>query len=799
MVSGGRVQPLRPPHRANASMRMVHPNFVKDLFMSRRLSLSYLLLFFTCLFSASAQNQRISGTVVDENGYPLRGAHVLAVESRQGTVAGNDGRFHLALPSGGRVLLRATHLGYAPETREIPAGGVAAGGVPPADLVITLRMLPVDMGAVMVTATRTEDLLRELPLPVSIVDAARLQRSVPVSVPDALEAEPGITLVRDGVWGTDVSIRGLSRSNVVTLVDGARIETATNHAAGLSMIDINDIERIEVIRGAASTLYGTGATGGVVNIITGDGQFVDGFRLHGSLGSSYSSVNEGSAGTAGIEAADDRWFIRLRGTMRGARDAQTPDGMLRDSRFHDRSVAASAGVSLHPSHELRARYQLFDARDVGIPGGASFPETASARYPDERREMVQAEYRGLQLGEALSRLSLRVTHQRIDRNVELVPSPAAVLRPSAEHSMNAALLQGNWSLGAHRLVAGIDAWQRAYEGRRLREVKATNTVIADLPLPNARFRSIGVFAQDEWLFADERLRLSFGARADRIHVENDEAYDLLYIEVNGVRNNTPAARKLRWPAASSDEMSWSAYAGALYTLLPQLDLTLNASRSFRAPSLEERFQYIELGGAVYVGDVALAAEKSTSLDAGLRLRSERFTLSTNVFVNAMRDLVVDERRSDTLYVKANVGEALLYGGEVSAEYNPFTSLTLHAQLSYVRGRDSGVDADLPQMPPLSLRAGIRMPISGIGSVEAILDAAADQDRLASGEERTPGYALFHLQLRSESFRVAGVSMALHGGIDNVFDRAWRRHLSTLRGLIVGEPGRNFFFRLQLLF
>lgn len=775
-------------------MRMLHPKLVKDLFMSRRLSLSHLLVFFTLVYSVSAQDLHFSGAVVDQNGKPLRGANILDVESRQGTVAGNDGRFHLTLSAGKRALLRATHLGYAPEMREIPAGGVA-----PADLVIVLRELPVDLGAVMVTATRTEDLLRELPLPVSIVDAALLQRSAPVSVPDALEAEPGMTLVRDGVWGTDVSIRGLSRSNVVTLVDGARIETATNHAAGLSMIDVNDIERIEVIRGAASTLYGTGATGGVVNIITGDGQFTDGLHLHGTLGSSYSSVNEGSTATAGIEAADNRWFLRLRGTMRAARDAQTPDGMLRDSRFHDRSVAASAGVRLHSSHELRARYQLFDARDVGIPGGASFPETASARYPDERRELVQAEYRGLQFTEALSRISLRVTHQRIDRNVELVPNPAAVLRPSAEHTMNAALLQGNWSFGDHRLVAGLDAWQRAYEGRRLREVRATNTVIADLPLPNARFRSIGAFAQDEWLLADERLRLSFGARADQIRVENDAAYDLLYIEVNGVRNDAPANRKTRWNAASSDETSWSVYAGALYALLPKLDLTLNVSRSFRAPSLEERFQYIELGGAVYLGDIALEAEKSYSLDAGLRLRSERFTLSANAFVNAMRDLVVDERRSDTLYVKANVGEALLYGGEVSAECNPVSSLTLHAQISYVRGRDSGADADLPQMPPLSLRTGIRIPLSGIGSAEAILDAAAEQERLAPGEDRTPGYALFHLRLRSESFRVAGLSVALYGGIDNVFDRSWRRHLSTLRGLIVTEPGRNFFLRMQLLF
>lgn len=762
--------------------------------MSRPVFFSLLLLLPFLSYSLTAQTTRISGVVVGQDGRPLPGAHVAVRGTALGTTAGTDGRFHLDLTIAPPVTLRATHLGHAAVTLVLENRNAASE-----NLVLTLPELALDMGAVMVTATRIDDLLRDVALPVSIVNGAGLRRTSAVSLPDALETEPGIALIRDGIWGTDVSIRGLGRSNVVTLVDGARIETATNLAAGLSMIDIHDIDRVEVIRGAASTLYGTGATGGVVNVVSGEGRFSDRPRLHGSFGSGYSSVNDGGSGSLALEASDLRWFLRLRGSMRGARDAQTPAGMLRDSRFHDRSVSANAGVRLAASHELRARYQRFDATDVGIPGGASFPEFASARYPDEQREMMQVEYRGLQLGAGLDRLSLRLTHQRIDRNTEIVPNPSAVLRPSAEHTMNAATLQGDWTLGAHRLIAGMDAWQREYDGRRLREVKATNTVIADLPLPNARFRSVGAFVQDEWALADERLRLSFGARADQIHVENDEAYDLLWIEVNGTRNTQPPNRKLLWPAASSDDVSWSAYAGALYALLPRVDLTLNAARAYRAPSLEERFQFIELGGATYLGDVALEAEKSSSLDLGMRLRGERVSITANAFLNMMDDLVVDARRSDTLYVKENVGEARLYGMELSAAYHAFEMLTLHAQLAAVRGRDTGSDRDLPQVPPLTLRAGIRIPFSGIGSVEFLLDAASDQDRVAAGEDRTPGYALYHLRLRGEHIRLGGVSVALSGGIDNLFDRAWRRHLSTLRGLHVLEPGRNVFVRLQMLF
>ena len=756
-----------------------------------------LLLFYPVLLFS--QQRACGGIVTGTDGQPIVGAHVRVPGTHIGAVTDADGHFRLLLPGDRPSQIEATHIGYAPLTRPVPLPFDHSLEV----LVLVLRPVPVDMGAVVVTATRSEDLLRDIPQPVSIVTSADLRQSAPVSVPDALDAEAGISLLRDGVWGTDVSIRGLGRANVVTLVDGARIETATNHAAGLSMIDVNDIERIEVIRGSASTLYGTGATGGVLNIVTGEGNYSDGLRMHGALSGAYSSVNDGAATSAAFDAADAGWVLRLRGTLRAARDARTPEGMLRDSRYHDRSLSASAGVRLDDRQQLRARYQLFDARDVGIPGGASFPEQASARYPDERRELVQGEYRIEQLSESFSRLSLRVSRQRIDRNVELIPNPAVVLRPSAEHTMHAALLQGNWdlpsaSLGGHHLVAGVDVWERSYTGRRLREIRSTATVIADLPLPDARFRSAGLFAHDAWTLPGERLRLTLGARLDFIHVANDEAYDLLYVEQNGVRNDAPPNRTLRWPSASSDELSWSASGGLLYALRRDLDLTLNVSRAFRAPSLEERYQYIELGGAVYLGDVNLAAETSSSVDLGLRLRRERFSLTGNVFVNRMGNLVVDERRSDSLYVKTNVGEALLYGAELSAEYRPIDALVLTAQFSAVFGRDTGEDADLPQMPPLSLRAGVAVPVGGVGRFEALLDAMADQDRVAPGEQRTPGVALLHLRLRSESFRLAGVSVSLSAGVDNLLDRSWRRHLSTLRGLIVAEPGRNVFVRLSLL-
>lgn len=738
------------------------------------------------------QTASLPGSVRDPEGRPVSGAHVAVVGQQAGTVSGGDGDFLLTGLIPGTLRIRISHLGFAAyeQTMEIAPGMNGARN-------IVLRPRPIDIGEVTVTATRARDLVRNIPQPVSVVGAEALFARAPVSVPDALDAEPGIDLVRDGIWGTDVSIRGMQRSNVVTLVDGVRIETATNHAAGMSLIDVTDIARIEVLRGASSSMYGTGATGGVVNVITHGGEFSPRRRLGGSFQSSFHSVNNGGGAALSLQASDTDWFLRVHGGLRAAEDARTPDGTLRDSRFRDRSVSIAGGLQLGRGHEFRLRWQQVRAEDVGIPGGASFPPTASARYPDEQRGMLLGEYRSGPIGGVLQGISLRYARQVIDRNVELKPNPAVTLRPAAEHDMHSAQLTADIGYGKHRGVVGIDAWQRRYDGIRVREIAPTRTVIADLPLPEARFRALGMFVQDDISLLDDRVRLSLGGRIDAIHVENEEGYDLQYVIVDGNRTDAPPSRALRWPASSSDELSWSAHAGLLYRLTSALDLTANVSRAFRAPALEERYQFIELGGATYVGDPDLAAEKGSMFDLGVRYTGARLSLRANGYLRQMQDLVVDARVSDTLYRKENVGAARIYGVEFSGEYQLLPQLTAHGSLAWLRGRDTEAEQDLPQMAPMRGRAGLRARLFELVDAELFITFAADQDAVAPGESRTPGYALYHLRLGSVPARVAGIEARVIASVENIFDRPWRRHLSTLRGLIISEPGRNMSLRLQL--
>jgi len=753
------------------------------------------VLFQLFLFTAFSQSGSLAGVVRNSSDLPLSSAHVAIPALHRGVTSDGQGRFYFeALPTGS-LELRITHIGYRTEKLTL---FIQPGKLGRIDIVLTESSI--DFGSVTVVSTRSEEMIREIPQPVFMMTSEQLLRSPAIGVADALDSHAGVSLIRDGAWGSDVNIRGLGRDNTVLLIDGARIETASNLAAGLSLVDVSDVDRIELIRGAASTLYGSGATGGVVNIITKSGGYGDGVRLGAALSSSYASADNRASGAVSINAGAERWYARIHGSLRRAEDVRTPAGQLKDSRFRDGALSTSMGVRLGDDHELTASYQFVSANDVGIPGGASLPLHATARYPSLQREFISFGYVVQKIIPGLSRLSFRYIRQQIDREVEIRPGATLTLRPSAEHVMDAVQVQSNWSIGTtHRLTAGIDVWQREYTGRRLREMSSISTVVAEAPLPDATFRSIGFYGQDELYVAALDLRATLGLRADIINVWNKNSWDILYIERDGVRDNAPQQRSLRWTATDEHDLSWSAHGGLLYTVSEYLDITCNIARSFRAPSLEERYQFIELGGAVYIGDPALVAEKGTFIDIGARIRHERFTLAANVFSNFMRDLVVDEQALDTLYVKRNIGRARLYGLECTAEYNPFAKLLFYGTASWVRGENTGDNSDLPGIPPFILRIGARHPIVEALHADITAVVTADQDRLAVGENRTPGSAVFNFAMRSNTLRFGNIGVNIYAGVENLFDRAWRRHLSTLRGMIRLEPGRNLFFRLRFVF
>lgn len=744
------------------------------------------------------------------------------------------GRIFFSLPAGNyRLVVRM--LGYSPLIREINMNGDK-------QLDFKLSPQPVNLGEVEVASLMVNRQARDLPAPIAVVGALKYKKLSSLTLSNVLATEPGIAMGNDGVWATNINIRGFSENRLVTLIDGNRVETANDLTASLSMIDVNDIDKVEVVKGAQSSLYGTGAMGGIVNIITKNGHFSDKTYLSGNLSSGFSSANKLFMNHADVNTGSQKWYLRLSGSYGKADDIRTPEGTLPNSQFTTSNITAKIGIRPLPDHQFNIQLSRNWSTDVGIPGGDAFPGPAKASYSDIGRELLSADYEIKTPGKRLESIKLNYFMQFIKRDVELIPNtvtlnetPTGYQRitpelflPVGEHFTRGGKIQGTWKLSeTNTLIAGADAWARDLFTERIKNIrvdilnkegeilKTNNMVRGETPTPESTFASAGIFIQDETKLLDDRMTLIVGGRMDRIKVSNEQGRDIDYLITNGTRNDAPPNQRITFAAGSKTGMSWSANAGLLYRLHENTDLSFSFARSFRAPSLEELFKYIDLGNYVRLGNTQLEPESGYSSNLGLRVWKNKFNFQGDVFANRILNMIVEtpgefiytintgasEGTIDTLpaLVNMNVSKAFLYGFDFGFQYNFYSGFVLSGTGAYVRARDTEAGADLPQIPPLNGRLGIRYTSNKIGSVELTLAGAAGQDKIAEGEKETDGYTRLDLALNSASINLRNTRLQLFAGIENLTDRSYTNHLSTNRGSISVEPGRNVYVRMTLGF
>mgnify|MGYP003311948022 FL=1 len=690
----------------------------------------------------------------------------------------------MALPSAGSVLL-------------VPQDGVSAKQ----DTTVSARTLEESV----VASFRPDGAIRDMAADVNVVTSLDAKKSIATTAADVLSREPGLSKGSDGVWATNIHVRGFGEDRLVTLVDRVRVAVATEHTTSLSMLDVNDIERIEVVKGAQSSIYGTGAVGGIINVITKDGHFANEPYFEGRLTANYASANNGHGEYLSLQGGGRKWYVRASGSFYGAGDIRTPQGYLPNSAYKSANAALKAGFKPKENRVLKLNFQQSHSWDVGVPGGAAFSPQATATFKNADRTLASLSYGMTAITESLSNLDFKVFYQGIRLDVEMQPNAPepqtgarpVLVTPGATHRTFGARAESRWDLaGWNNLHAGAEIWQRRISSYRYKYidkysdgVPVSQVVLNETPLPDASYTSAGIFVQDAMKFLDGRLLLDLGARADVNHV-----------------NNSSCAT---FPEGSRTDPSWSANAGLLFKACRECDLTLNLSRSYRSPALEELFKFIDLSGnKVHYGNPSLRPEKGLGADLGVRVHSDRLEFRLSAYVNGIRDMIVERRMNvgaesvnDTLVLQ-NAGRALLYGFDFSISYEIIKGLKVYASGDWTIGREISDNWNwLPGIPPLNARAGIsydNMKILG-ASFECVAAGARRDGQIASGERATQGWYRLDFAIHSRIFTFGRCALQLFAGVDNITNQTYTNFLSTNRGNIICEPGRNFFIRANFTF
>ena len=210
---------------------------------------------------AAGQTGAVAGTVTDEAGRPLAGASVRVEGTGLGAAADEAGAFRLdTVPAGAQTLV-VSLVGYAPAERAVvvPNGfGVR--------LDVRLAEMPVESGPVVVTATRTARALESVAVPTTVVDAEAIRQQGAVRLGDVLEAVPGLFLVDD--HGGGVQVQGFASDYTLVLLDGEPVIGRTAGTLSVDRLTVAGVERVEIVGGPSSSLYGSEALAGVVNLVT---------------------------------------------------------------------------------------------------------------------------------------------------------------------------------------------------------------------------------------------------------------------------------------------------------------------------------------------------------------------------------------------------------------------------------------------------------------------------------------------------------------------------------------------------
>jgi len=543
---------------------------------------------------------------------------------------------------------------------------------------------------IIVTATHTLRESLQVPASVSVVNAAAIGASAARNSDDMLRAVPGVTVMKqfgmaDGM-PTQVNLRGVpGTGRVLVLADGVPLNDISTRFLGLNEIPLNSIRQMEVIRGPFSSLYGTDAFGGVINILPREGGDKPGLELHGAGGSG----NYYDTGV-GYGAAKNDWNCRIEFDRRKAGNYLARDTTI--NRMYD--YASSRYIDT-PAPVVNRDYA--DSRVLA---------KVSTDLSDKSTLSVSARYYQGELGYGQKNVG-PLFPEPVD-NTTRMRTAAGGIQFATEYSPAVEIHLGGYVRRQSRELWGLDmagyrngapVYARSYLENIGNEWQAESG--ADIKIGASHVLSIGAEAK--------RSSCSFSPlcnAADRTPLPSKVGADEHTWNVGFfVQDEAKCGENMKIVAgARADHNSQSGWAispkaGALYNVSEDTIVRGSVGRAFRAPTLVEMFQPpMSFGYVTFVSNPDLKPEYITAVDAEVEHNISK-TVSTKVgiFFNDMKDLIEDKASGDVL-TNDNISKARTYGAEAELRWKLCEIVTTVLAYTHTKAENRETGGKLDYIP-----------------------------------------------------------------------------------------------------
>lgn len=672
---------------------------------------------------------------------------------------------------------------------------------------------PLQTDTVKVSASRVEKELLDVPMAVSVVTEEEIKLSPAATVGGILQDIPGVQVVNSGAQGLKrIAIRGESPNRVLVLIDGQKIAENKSMDGTALLVDPAMIERIEVIKGPASVLYGSEAMGGVINIITKKGGTKP---IQGQLTTSYNGSTRGFDESLSLYGGYEGFKYRVTGANTYQYNLSTPDGEAKHSKFKQQSGSAFLSYDFSPHVTVGGLYEQFYSEILA--GDTSSPNFFVDISPWERKKAaVFAEVKDIATFLPRLRMDAFWQHSRkkMLNHVESASGPMSIVMDNHANNKNeqwGASLQSDWAIGENNyLITGYEFNRDGLDAKTDTDTDLTvkpNPMMQIRTLTDSHYKYKGhMDTHALYALMESKLpwdfTLSYGVRQTWVnsHMGTTEGWQ---------RKKTSMPPKTTIgdiDAGSTGDTAESQpvfNASLMWQGINNLTLRAGFSQGFRVPNLQEKYVLSSMGGGTVYPNQDLKPERSNTWEVGARYYAHGLNLDITGFYTVADDYISSMQTGTNLYHYQNVSQAKTHGVEFSAGYDLPLGFTPYIDLTWMKRQfDNGNYTTWKTgTPEWTGRTGVRALYPVNESLDIMGDAYI---RFASKTEQESGTAT-RTVYSNDSWTTANAMLgvkfgsekqyAIVGEVLNIFNEKYA--LNT--GNSIYEPGVHANIKVSVEF
>jgi len=667
-----------------------------------------------------------------------------------------------------------------------------------------------------ISASRSAELLRDSPYSISLIGEDELLQNSIRTLPEALKLSPGVMVQKTTHGHGSPFIRGFTGRQNLLLVDGVRINNSTFRSGPIqywNTVDSSAVDRLELVKGQGSVLYGSDAIGGTLNTLTKSSNFrerLDGWFNNNSLFYRFDTNSRSHVGRFESSFGEGgKWGVLLGVSQKNFGDIRDSSvGRMENTGYDEIDADFRIDVAISYATTLTLAHHRVNQDDVwrwhstiynpgwNHGGYVVTPGSFAARIYDQERSLTYLKLDGGEGEGWLKKWSATLSYQKSQDSQFQNRALTDIRTQLAEVQTWGLGLQMESDFGDGSLLYGVDYYHDSVDsaGTRTGKDPRSQRPVAD----DSSYDLLGVYGQYRWTpFVDvPKLKTTLGVRFTHAEARIGKNFD----STIGADIST-----------SKQWQNWVASARAIYKFNERWNTYAGISQGFRAPNLNDMSGNLtSRSGFTALGSLDLEPEKFISYEIGSRFQSERASFSVAAYYTAIDNVIigVPAAAGSTTLITSNGRDGEVYGIEAEASYHLNDQWTLSGHASWQEGyTESNAFVGGPQnrgylsrIAPLMGSVALRWthPNEKLW-IEGRLTAAATADKLAANDKGdtqripiggTPSYVTASIQAGWQAREDLSLTLAL----ENMTNEDYRIH-----GSGQNEPGFNAILGVRLDF